>query len=202
MVLDKNPDVVLERITEAKEIIEKNTMNSILCYEPFVKTKFLSDLIKEFEVSIVYLDFDLMYSGYITAEMLPSLENVILFRPSRGDWDSILKTVLEKVSQEKCLVVVDSLNGFSNIFEGKYAGREINGYIMLLVSMAKQTSSNVLFVSMARKNDEKEWVLSPTSRHILENKKMAKILLKKERSEFSLQILNEDNTVRDSVVLN
>ena len=68
---------------------------------------------------------------------------------------------------------------------------------MLLVSMANQTRSNVLFVSMARKNDEKEWVLSPTSRHILENKKMTKVLLKKEKFEFSLQILNEDNTVRD-----
>lgn len=201
-MLDKNPDVVLERIVKAKEIIEKNTMNSVLCYEPFVKTKFLSDLIREFKIPIIYLDFDLMYSGYLTAEMLPRQENVTLLRPSREDWSSVLKTILEQVSQEKCLVVIDSLNGFSNLFEGKDAGREINGYIMLLVSMANQSRSHVLFVSMARKNDEKEWVLSPTSRHILENKKMTKVLLKKEESEFSLHILNEDNTVRDSLRLN
>ncbi len=201
-MLDKNPDVVLERIVKAKEIIEKNTMNSVLCYEPFVKTKFLSDLIREFKIPIIYLDFDLMYSGYLTAEMLPRQENVTLLRPSREDWSSVLKTILEQVSQEKCLVVIDSLNGFSNLFEGKDAGREINGYIMLLVSMANQSRSHVLFVSMARKNDEKEWVLSPTSRHILENKKMTKVLLKKEGLEFSLHILNEDNTVRDSLRLN
>lgn len=201
-MLDKNPDVVLERIVKAKEIIEKNTMNSVLCYEPFVKTKFLSDLIREFKIPIIYLDFDLMYSGYLTAEMLPRQENVTLLRPSREDWSSVLKTILEQVSQEKCLVVIDSLNGFSNLFEGKDAGREINGYIMLLVSMANQSRSHALFVSMARKNDEKEWVLSPTSRHILENKKMTKVLLKKEGLEFSLHILNEDNTVRDSLRLN
>lgn len=201
-MLDKNPDVVLERIVKAKEIIEKNTMNSVLCYEPFVKTKFLSDLIREFKIPIIYLDFDLMYSGYLTAEMLPRQENVTLLHPSREDWSSVLKTILEQVSQEKCLVVIDSLNGFSNLFEGKDAGREINGYIMLLVSMANQSRSHVLFVSMARKNDEKEWVLSPTSRHILENKKMTKVLLKKEGLEFSLHILNEDNTVRDSLRLN
>ena len=201
MVLDKNPKV-LERITEAKEIIGKNVMNSVLCYEPFVKTKFLADLIKEFKIPIIYLDFDLMYSGYLTAEMLPFQENITLLRPSKEDWRSVLKTILEKISQERCLVIIDSLNGFSNLFEGKDAGREINGYIMLMSSMANQTESNVLFVSMARKNDEKEWVLSPTSRHILENKKMIKILIKKEKLEFAFQILNEDNTIRNSIMLN
>jgi hypothetical protein len=201
-VLDKNPDEVLESIIEAKGIIEKNVMNSVLCYEPFLKTRFLANLIKKFEIPIIYLDFDLMYSGYITSEMLPLRENVIIWRPSKEDWNQVLKTILQKISQERCLVIIDSLNGFSNLFEGKDAGREINAYIMLMASMANQTKSNVLFVSMARKNDEKEWVLSPTSRHILENKKMMKALLKKDESEYALQILNEDNTIRNSVRLN
>ncbi len=201
-MLDKNPNVDLERITEAKEIIEKNSMNSILCYEPFVKTKFLADLISLVDIPIIYLDFDLMYSGYITAKLLPFKENVTLLRPSKEEWNSILKTVMEKISQEKCLAVIDSMNGFSNLFEGKDAGREVNGYLMLMVSMANQTQSNVLFVSMARKNDESEWVLSPTSRHIVENKKMLKALLKKVQSEFFLEILNEDNTIRNTIRLN
>jgi hypothetical protein len=201
-VLDKNPDEVLESIIEAKGIIEKNVMNSVLCYEPFLKTRFLANLIKKFEIPIIYLDFDLMYSGYITSEMLPLRENVIIWRPSKEGWNQVLKTILQKISQERCLVIIDSLNGFSNLFEGKDAGREINAYIMLMASMANQTKSNVLFVSMARKNDEKEWVLSPTSRHILENKKMMKALLKKDESEYALQILNEDNTIRNSVRLN
>jgi hypothetical protein len=201
-VLDKNPDEVLESIIEAKGIIEKNVMNSVFCYEPFLKTKFLANLIKKFEIPIIYLDFDLMYSGYITSEMLPLRENVIIWRPSKEGWNQVLKTILQKISQERCLVIIDSLNGFSNLFEGKDTGREINAYIMLMASMANQTKSNVLFVSMARKNDEKEWVLSPTSRHILENKKMMKALLKKDESEYALQILNEDNTIRNSVRLN
>jgi hypothetical protein len=201
-VLDKNPDEVLEGIIEAKEIIEKNTMNSVLCYEPFLKTRFLANLIKKFDIPIIYLDFDLMYSGYITSEMLPLRENVTLWRPSKEDWNQILKTILQKISQEKCLIIIDSLNGFSNLFEGKNTGREINAYIMLMTSMANQTRSNVLFVSMARKNDEREWVLSPTSRHILENKKMIKALLRKDESEYALQILNEDNTIKNSLRLN
>jgi hypothetical protein len=201
-VLDKNPDEVLEGIIEAKEIIEKNTMNSVLCYEPFLKTRFLANLIKKFDIPIIYLDFDLMYSGYITSEMLPLRENATLWRPSKEDWNQILKTILQKISQEKCLIIIDSLNGFSNLFEGKNTGREINAYIMLITSMANQTRSNVLFVSMARKNDEREWVLSPTSRHILENKKMIKALLRKDESEYALQILNEDNTIKNSLRLN
>lgn len=201
-MLDKNPDEVLESIIEVKGIIEKNTMNSVLCYEPFLKTKFLANLIKKFEIPIIYLDFDLMYSGYITSEMLPLRENVTIWCPSKEDWNQVLKTILQKISQERCLVIIDSLNGFSNLFEGKDAGREMNAYIMLMVSMANQTKSNVLFVSMARKNDEKEWVLSPTSRHILENKKIMKALLKKDKSEYALLILNEDNTIRNSIRLN
>jgi len=201
-VLDKNPDEVLSRINNAKGIIEKNTMNSVLCYEPFVKMNFLANLIKKFEIPVVYLDFDLMFSGYITGEMLSLEENISLWRPSKEDWNKILKTILLKISQERCLVIVDSLNGLSNLFEGKDAGRMINAYIMLMVCIANQTKSNVLFVSMARKNDEKEWVLSPTSRHVLENKKMAKIFLKKDNSNYDLQVLNEDNTIRDSIRLN
>jgi len=201
-VLDKNPDEVLSRINDARRIIEKNTMNSILCYEPFVKMNFLASLIKKFEFPVVYLDFDLMFSGYISGEMLSLEENVSLWRPSREDWNEILKTILLKISQERCLVVIDSLNGLSNLLEGKDTGRMINAYIMLMVFIANQTKSNVLFVSMARKNDEKEWVLSPTSRHVLENKNMTKIFLKKDNFNYDLQILNEDNTIRNSIRLN
>ncbi len=201
-MLDKNPDEVLSRMNDVKGIIEKNTMNSVLCYEPFVKTSFLANLIKKFEIPIVYLDFDLMFSGYITGEMLSLEENVSLWRPSKEDWNEILKTILLKISQEKCLVIIDSLNGLSNLFEGKDTGRIINAYIMLMGYVANQTKSNVLFVSMAKKNDEREWVLSPTSRHVLENKKMTKIFLKKDNSNYELQVLNEDNTIRNSIRLN
>jgi len=201
-VLDKNPDEVLSRMNDARRIIEKNTMNSVLCYEPFVKTNFLASLIKKFEIPVVYLDFDLMFSGYITGEMLSLEENVSLWQPSKEDWNEILKTILLKISQERCLVIIDSLNGLSNLFEGKDTGRMINAYIMLMVFIANQTKSNVLFVSMARKNDEKEWVLSPTSRHVLENKKMTKIFLKKDNSSYELQVLNDDNTIRNSIRLN
>lgn len=201
-MLDKNPNEVLSRMNDVKGIIEKNTMNSILYYEPFVKTNFLASLIKKFEIPIVYLDFDLMFSGYITGEMLSSKENVSLWRPSKEDWNEILKTILLKISQERCLVIIDSLNGLSNLFEGKDIGRMINAYIMLLGYIANQTKSNVLFGSMARKNDEKEWVLSPTSRHVLENKKITKMFLKKDNFNYDLQVLNEDNTIRDSIRLN
>ena len=201
-MLDKNPDEVLNKINVAKDIIEKNTLNSVLCNEPFVKTNFLVNLIKKFETPVVYLDFDLMLSGYVSGEMISLKENISLWRPTKEDWDKILKTTLLKISQEKCLVVIDSLNGLSNLFEGKDSGRAINAYVMLMTCIANQSQSNVLFVSMARKNDEKEWVLSPTSRHVLENKKMTKVFLKKDNSIYDLQVLNEDNTIKDSLRLN
>ena len=79
-MLDKNPDQhSLIGLNEMKKYLEKNTLNSILCDEPFVKAVFLARLIEQIDVPIFYLDFDLLYSGYVNAGMLPKKVNVSLF---------------------------------------------------------------------------------------------------------------------------
>jgi len=183
-VLDKNPDQnSLFEFNKVKKYLEKNTLNSVLCTEPFVKAAFLSKLVEQIDVPVLYLDFDLLYSGYVNASILPSKANVSLFSPSESDWNQILQKILMMILKEKSIVIVDSLNGLYNLFDGKEVGRLVNSYIMLLVFVAKESDSRVLVVSMARKKDGEEWVLSPTGRRVIDAKKNDK-LVSKER-EFS-----------------
>jgi len=67
-VLDKNPDQRTIQVNEAGKYLEQNTLSSILCKEPFVKAAFLSELIKQIETPILYIDFDLLYTGMYGCE--------------------------------------------------------------------------------------------------------------------------------------
>ncbi len=198
-MLDKNPDTSSsDGISKVKEYLNENTLSSVLCTEPFVKAAFLSKLIDQIDTPIVYLDFDLLYSGYVNSEIITKNENVSLFAPSKDDWNEILKKILLMMLNQKSVVIIDSLNGLYNLFDGKDIGRLVNAYIMLLVFMAKESGSSILFSSMVRKKEEEGWVLSPTGRRIVDTK-MTKMYLKKYNSEITMQVIGDDEAVVDSI---
>ena len=199
-MLDKNPDQhSLIGLNEVKKYLEKNTLNSILCDEPFVKAVFLAKLIEQIDVPILYLDFDLLYNGYVNAEILPRKVNVSLFSPSKNDWDQVLKKILMMILKEKSFVIIDSLNGLYNLFDYKDVGRLVNAYVMLLIFVAKESDSSVLVVNMARKKDGEEWVLSPSGRHVVDAKIMTNLYLKKQNSGIVVDVTRADESVVDSI---
>jgi len=69
---------------------------------------------------------------------------------------------------------------------------------MLLVFMAKESGSSVLFSSMVRKQEKEGWVLSPTGRRIVDTK-MTKMYLKKYNSEIIIEVIGDDEAVVDSI---
>ena len=201
-MLDKNPNQnSLIGFNEAKKYLEKNTLNSVLCKEPFVKAAFLSKLIEYTDVPIFYLDFDLLYSGYVNSNMLPKKFNVSLFSPSKNDWNYVLKKILMMISNEKSIIIIDSLNGLYNLFDGKNIGRFVNTCIMLLVFVAKESGSSVLVTSLARKKDGEGWVLSPTGRRIVDSKIMTNFYLKKQRSGITIDVIGNNESIINSIKL-
>ena len=89
-----------------------------------------------------------------------------------------LKSVIEEISSTKSLVIIDSLNGFFNLLEGKKdTGRLINSFLMLLVSSAKHTKSTVIVGALSKLNDENKFILYNTGRHVIENKHFTKVQL-------------------------
>ena len=203
MVLDKNPEQILDEdlIYIRKEFLHKNP-NIILCSEPFLKAEFLNELIDSINCPVIFLDFDLLYSGYIVSEMIKKNDKVEIHRPSKVDLKKIISEIAKRISNEKFLVVIDSLNGFYNIFDEKESGRFINASLMLLSSIGIESGSSVIITAMTRKNDNDEWILSPGGRHIIDSKKSGTYHLKKIDDSLLLSSLNQVGTAEKIFKIN
>jgi archaellum biogenesis ATPase FlaH len=194
-LLSKNPEQVNSKI---ENILEQNLLNIIYYENSFAKAKFLTKTIEKWDIPTFYLDFDLLYSGYVKANMVPTLKNVTLLWPNSENLRENLESVIEKISMTKSVVVIDSLNGFFNILEDDDAGMLINSFIMMLASSAKNTKSIILVGSLSKLNEENEFVLYSSGRHVIDNKHMKKIQLVESNGLLKINILNFDNSTKSS----
>ena len=194
-LLSKNPEQVNSKI---ENILEQNLINIIYYENSFAKAKFLTKTIEKWDIPTFYLDFDLLYSGYVKANMVPTLKNVTLLWPNSENLRDNLESVIEKISMTKSVVVIDSLNGFFNTLEDDDAGMLINSFIMMLASSAKNTKSIILVGSLSKLNDENEFVLHSSGRHVIDNKHMEKIQLVESNGLLKINILNFDNSTKSS----
>ncbi len=193
MVLDKNPEQILDNnLVHIQNEFEENVPSIVLCSEPFHKAEFLNRLINSVKSPIIFVDMDLLYTGYVESGMIEKKDNVIIFHPNKTSWREELSEIISKVSKEKFLVVIDSFNGVYSIFDDLESARFINSCIMLLASVGRQTSSSVVITTMARKKENNEWILLPGGKQIIKSGKTGVYLLKK--IEDSLVI----NTLGDS----
>ena len=194
-LLSKNPEQVNSKI---ENILEQNLLNIIYYENSFAKAKFLTKTIEKWDIPTFYLDFDLLYSGYVKANMVPPLKNVTLLWPNSENLRENLESVIEKISMTKSVVVIDSLNGFFNTLEDDDAGMLINSFIMMLASSAKNTKSIILVGSLSKLNEENEFVLYSSGRHVIDNKHMKKIQLVESNGLLKINILNFDNSTKSS----
>lgn len=171
-MLDKNPKWILDiDLVQLKNEFSDKNPNIILYSKPFVKSEFLNRLIDSTTFPVIFLDFDLLYSGYVISGMIKKNENVKIIRSSRTNLEKDLKEIIERISKEKVLVILDSFNGVYNMFDELESARFINAAVMLLSSVARHTKSLIVATAMVIKNDSGEWILSPSGRHLIDSKK-------------------------------
>ena len=164
----------------------------------FVKAGFFAKIMSKWDTPVFYFDFDLLYSGYVAAEEISLPKNITILSPDGDNLLENLKSVIDKTSKTKSLIVLDSLNGFFNLLEGKSdAARLVNSLIMLLVSSAKDVKSCVVVGSLSKLNDENKWILYNTGRRVLENDHITKIQLTKSENEIVAKIPEPDNLILD-----
>ena len=201
LVLDKNPEQYSnDQFSHIMKIFEINTLNSIMFSNSFLKTVFLNKLILKINTPIFYLDFDLLYSGYVTSNFISLRNNVILYRPTEANLLQTVKTILLQLSEKKSMLIIDSLNGIFNLYnKKKNAGILINSLIMLLSCVAKMSNSCVILSSIARLKNNEEWVLSITGRRVLESKHLTKIQLKQKNSDMLFRVIDEKNNLKQSI---
>ena len=182
--------------TEIQNMLGQNTTNMIFYEDSFAKTAFFTKEILNWETPIFYFDFDLQYTGFVKAGITPPLKNLTLLYPENGSLREDLKSVIEKISKKRSLVVIDSLNGFFNHLEGeKDLGRLINSFLMLLVSSGKHTKSAVIVGILSKLNDENKWILYNTGRRVIDNEHFTKIQLIRSENSILTKVLDANNQV-------
>ncbi|TBR11665.1 MAG: hypothetical protein EPO62_01420 [Candidatus Nitrosotenuis sp.] len=198
--MDKNHQAdIIEKI---QRMIFAESLSSISFDDAITKTYFFHKLISTIEIPTIYLDFDLLYSGYVASNILPQSDNLRLYQPSEQTWNKLLVQILDEISKEPHMIVIDSLNGFYNIFTNeKDAGRMINSFIVLLASVGQRTKSVVLIGSLAKFKKDEGWVLLAIGRHVIEINKMNRLALQKQNSEFHLTLFDQNNSKKSSLNL-
>ena len=177
------------------DILEQNTLNMIFYENSFTKTTFFVKTLSKWNIPTFYLDFDLLYSGFVKSGQTPLSKTTTLLCPNADSLHENLRTIIDKISEIKSLVIIDSLNGFFNLLEDrKDTGQIINSLIMLLVSSAKNTNSVVVIGSLSKLINENEWVLYNTGRHVIENKYMTKIQLSESNGNITVKNLKPDKS--------
>jgi len=195
VVLDKNPEQILDNnLTHIQNEFMKNMPSIVLCSEPFHKAEFLNRLINSIKSPIIFVDMDLLYTGYVESGMIQKRDNVVIFHPNKVSWREKLSEIISKVSKEKFLVVVDSFNGVYNMFDDLESARFINSCIMLLSYVGRQTSSSVVITAMARKKENNEWILLPGGKQIIKSRKTGVYFLKKIENSLVISTLEDMNT--------
>jgi len=182
--------------------LEQNTTNMIFYEDSFAKTSFFTKEIPNWKTPIFYFDFDLQYTGFVNAGITPSLKNLTMLYPENGSLREDLKSVIEKISKKRSLVIIDSFNGFFNILEGeKDLARLINSFLMLLVSSGKYTKSTVIVGILSKLNDENKWILYNTGRRVMDNEHFTKIQLTRSKNSILTKVLNPDNSSHSHLIL-
>ena len=195
MVLDKNPEQILDNnLIHIQNEFRKNMPSIVLCSEPFHKAEFLNRLINSIKSPIIFVDMDLLYTGYVESRMIQKRDNVVIFHPNKVSWIEKLSEIISKVSKEKFLVVVDSFNGVYNMFDDLESARFINSCIMLLSYVGRQTSSSVVITAMARKKENNEWVISPGGKQIIKSGKTGIFFLKKIDNDLVIKTFEDSDT--------
>tara|TARA_B110000438_G_scaffold2085_1_gene2176 strand:- start:55 stop:630 length:576 start_codon:yes stop_codon:yes gene_type:complete len=190
-VLDKNPEIILDdNLENIQNEFKKNVPSLVLCLNSFHKIEFLNKLINSVKNPIIFVDMDLLYSGYIESKIIQRRENLEIFQPNKLDWGKRLSEIITKSSEKELLIIVDSFNGLYNLFDDLESARFVNSCIMLLSSLGKQSSSTIVITAMARKKDNNEWILSPGGKHIMKSAKTGIYFLKKIQNDLKIKSID------------
>jgi hypothetical protein len=192
-VLDKSPEIILDDNLEyIQSEFKKNIPNLILSSNSFHKIEFLNKIISSTKNPIIFVDMDLLYSGYIESKIIQHKENLTIFQPNNLNWKEKLAEISNKISKKEFLIIIDSFNGIYNIFDDLESARFVNSCIMLLSSLGKQSNSTIIITAMARKKENSEWILSPGGKKIMKLVKMGIFFIKKKQNDLIINSINQE----------
>lgn len=197
-MLDKNPDPIRKIFTTLYDM----SLNSIVFDDAITKTYFFHKLATISEAPVIYFDFDMLYSGYLAANILRLPQNLVIYQPKEDSWKKLLIEVLDLVSRKQHLIIIDSLNGFHTMMpQQNESGRIINNFVMMLASMAQKSESVVLVGSISKFKKESGWVLSGFGRRVIDVEKMNRFWVRAQNSKIQLLLVDQQNAPKNTIDL-
>ena len=79
------------------DILEQNTLNMIFYENSFTKTTFFVKILPKWNIPTFYLDFDLLYSGFVKSGQTPLSKNTILVCPNADNLHENLRSIIDKI---------------------------------------------------------------------------------------------------------
>lgn len=192
MLLDKNPRQTADKIfVKIKSEFANKNPNFVLSSKPFLKLEFLKNLIDSYEIPIIYWDFDLLYTGYVSSGMLTKNNRIEILCSDNTTFEKHVKEIIKIISKEQAIVILDSINTLYNMFKDFDSIRFINSSIMILASVAKNSDSLIIVTANTIKNDVGEWILSPSGKHLIDSKNTGMYFLSYFDSKMVLNSINK-----------
>jgi len=137
---------------EIYSILQKGSINSLLCSEPSVRNYFVDSVVSHLlkrGKSVIYFDID----SYFTASTMKKgvmPENLSLIYPKGEEIDDAFVTLLSWTKPKFDILVVDSLTTFyhvSPIAKFSSKNRKLGFYLAMLREFAKKADAPVLIIS-------------------------------------------------------
>lgn len=189
-----------DAIAKIQNIIDSKNLNSISFDDSITKTYFFHKLTLIAKTPTIYLDFDLLYSGYVASMILGKAENVSVYQLTQESIKDTFVNLMDRISLEQHTVIIDSLNGFFTILaDQKESGRIVNSLVMLLVSAAQNTNSPIILGSISKFKKDEGWILSAIGRHVIEIDDMNTISIRKQNSHLQITQTDHLNTQKLSL---
>ncbi len=175
---------MFENLEIIKDSLNPGSSNLLFYEDAFLKINLIQEIISAQKLPILYVDLDFLFTGFVHSKLL-TFDNLSLFNTLDSNLNQILPEILNKISLEPHLVIVDSVNGLYNtLSNNEDSGRTVNSILMLILQHIKSSDSILIIPALATVKDEK-WILA-NGRQILENENIKKISLS-DRSKISIQ---------------
>ena len=81
--------------------IDKKTTSLVFYNNPYTKIKFVNEIINSYKIPTLYVDFDLLFSGYYESGLISKVPDVEIFHPSEENYLEIISEVIKKTALEK-----------------------------------------------------------------------------------------------------
>ena len=169
--------------------MNEKTTSLVFYHNPYTKIKFVNEIINSYKIPILYVDSDLLFSGYYESGLIPKIPNIDIFHPNEENYLEIISEVIKKAALETTIIILDSLNGLYNTLNKiPNSGRLVNSLIMFMSYNIRFSNSKLIIPSLSEKK-ENQWVLSPTKRHILETENMNRFHIEENSAKLQVQTL-------------